>query len=216
MHALTDTAAGLMLDWFGAIGSPTRPSAFYAALHSGPPGAAGASNELTGNGYARTAFTPERSGRILRNAATIEFPAATGSAWAEALFASVWSAASSGTCYFTTPLASELARAFVLPDSTADTIEIPGHGWSDTDRVYLQQFAGLSLPAGLTKDTVYFVRDATTDDFRLAATSGGSAIAITGIGVGTLQKITNARTCAVDDIIRFAPATLQFSLPAAG
>lgn len=89
MHALTDTAAGLMLDWFWAIGTPTRPSAFYAALHSGPPGSAGASNELSGNGYARTGFTPERSSRLIRNAGSIEFPAVTGSNWAEALFASI-------------------------------------------------------------------------------------------------------------------------------
>lgn len=53
MHALTDTAAGLMQDWFWNIGTPTRPSAFYIGLHSGAPGAAGASNELSGNGYAR-------------------------------------------------------------------------------------------------------------------------------------------------------------------
>lgn len=216
MHALTDTFVGLMLDWAFAIGSPTRPSAFYAALHSGPPGAAGATNELSGNGYARTAFTPERSGRVVRNAGVIDFPAASGGAWAEALFASVWSASSGGACYGTCPLTSEVTRSFTVPDATADTIEIPAHGWSDGDRVYLQQFAGLSLPGGLTKDTVYFVRDATTDDFRLAATAGGAAIAITSIGVGTLQKITNARTAAVGDVIRFAAATLQFSLPAAG
>jgi hypothetical protein len=216
MHAATDTFTGLILDWGFNIGAPTRPTAFFAALHSGPPGAAGASAELTGNAYARVAFTPERSSLIIRNTALIDFPAATPAAWSEALFASCWSASTAGTCYFTSPLTSELPRVFTLDDATADAVEIPAHGWADTDRVYLQQFAGVSLPGGLTKDTVYFVRDATTDDFRLAATSGGAAIAITTIGQGTLQKITNPRTAQIGDIIRFAATTLQFTLPAEG
>lgn len=216
MHALTDTAAGLMLDWFGNIGTPTRPSAFYAALHSGPPGAAGASNELSGNGYVRKAFTPERSSRTLRNAGAITFDAVTTSAWAEVLFASVWSAESAGTCYLAGPLSSALARAFVLDNTTSDVILIPGHGWSDGDRVYLRQFSGLSLPTGLTKDTVYYVVNSATDQFQLEATEGGGAVAISGKGVGTLQKITNARTAQVGDVVQFAAQTLTFQLPAAG
>lgn len=128
----------------------------------------------------------------------------------------MWSAASGGTCYLTGPLSSEKAKAFTLDDATADTIELPGHGYSDTNRVLLEQFAGVSLPGGLTKDVVYFVRDATTDDFKLAATSGGAAIAITSIGQGTLQRITNARTAQVGDFIRFAAQALQFELPARG
>lgn len=216
MHALTDTFAGLMLDWAFGIGTPTRPNAFYAALHSGFPGSAGASNELSGNGYARTQFTPERSSRIIRNTAAVDFPAASGANWSEALFASVWSASSAGTCYLTGPLSSELPRVFTLDDTTADTVEIPAHGYADGDRVFLQQFAGVSLPTGLTKDTVYFVRDSSTDDFRLAATSGGAAIAITGIGQGTVQRITNARTAQIGDVIRFSATALQFTLPAAG
>lgn len=216
MHALTDTFAGLMLDWAFGIGTPTRPSAFYAALHSGPPGAAGASNELTGNGYARTVFTPQRSTRTISNTAEIAFPTVTTAAWAEALFASVWSASSSGTCYLTAPLASALARSFTLDDTTADTILMPAHGFSNGDRLFLQQFAGLSIPTGLTKDTVYYVVSAATDNFQLSATSGGAAVAITGKGVGTLQKISNARTAQVGDVLRFAAGALTFQLPAAG
>lgn len=216
MHALTDTFAGLLLDWAFNIGTPIRPTTFFAALHSGPPGPAGASNELTGNAYARTAFTPERSVRIIRNAALLDFPAATPAAWSEALFASVWSASTAGTCYLTGPLSSELPRVFTLDDATADTIEIPAHGYVNTDRVFLQQFAGVALPGGLVKDTVYFVVSATTDDFQLSATSGGAAIAITTIGQGTLQRITNARTIGIGDIFRFAATALQFTTPAAG
>ena len=214
MYAFTDAFVGLLLDWGGNIGTPTRPNAFHAALHSGYPGLTGANNELTGGSYARVAFTPERSGRILRNTAAIDFPAAS-SVWSEALFASFWSAASAGTCYGYAPLGSAAARQASITDTTADLVEIAGHGFADGDRVFLQQIAGIAVPTGLTKDTVYFVRDATTDTFRLAATSGGTAIAISGAGAMTLQRITNARTAQVGDVIRFAAGQLQFSLPAA-
>lgn len=216
MHAFTDTFAGLGLDWLFNIGTPTRPSAFFIGLHSGPPGAAGASNELSGNGYARVSTGSfSRAGRIASNAAQVDFAAATG-AWSEALFASLWSASSAGTCYATGPLGSGGVRAFTLDDATADTFEVPAHGWSNNDRVFLQQFAGISIPGGITKDVVYYVVNATTDDFQLSTTSGGAAIAISSIGQGTLQKITNARTLANGDVARFAAGALQFELPAAG
>jgi hypothetical protein len=46
------------------------------------------------------------------------------------------------------------------------------------------------LPAGVTEGTIYYVRDSTTDTFKLAATSGGSAIDLTVDGAGIVQKIT--------------------------
>jgi hypothetical protein len=215
MYAFTDSFVGLILDWGGNIGTPTRPSAFYAALHSGYPGLAGASNELTGGSYARTVFTPTRSGRVLSNTANIDFPPATV-AWSEALFASFWSAASSGTCYGYAPLGSGLSRQVAIRDTTGDTVEYPAHGFSLNDRVFIQQIAGISLPTGLTKDTVYYVTTVTTDTFQLSTTSGGGAINITGSGAFTIQKITNARTAQIGDVIRFAAGALQFSLPSAG
>jgi hypothetical protein len=42
-----------------------------------------------------------------------------------------------------------------------------------------------TLPAGLAVDTLYYIRDATANTFKLAATSGGDAIDITGTGTGT-------------------------------
>jgi hypothetical protein len=38
------------------------------------------------------------------------------------------------------------------------------------------------VPGGLVEGNVYFVRDATADTFRLAATSGGVALDITSAG----------------------------------
>lgn len=216
MYAFTDIAAQRMLDWLGNVGTPVRPSTFFAALHSGFPGLAGASNEITGNGYARVAFTPQRSGRVLSNTAAIDFGPATPAAWSEALFASIWDASTAGNCLGYSPLGSGLSRQVVIRDTTADTVEFPAHGFANGDRVFIQQISGISLPGGLTKDTVLFVISATTDTFQLSATSGGAAIAITTSGAMTIQRITNARTAQVGDTIRFAAGQLQFSLPSAG
>lgn len=58
------------------------------------------------------------------------------------------------------------------------------HPFADTDQVFLSTTDG-DLPAGLSTDTPYFVRDVSGNDFKLAATSGGSAIDITDAGTGT-------------------------------
>lgn len=216
MFALSDNAVTILLQWLGAVGSPTRPSAFYAGLHSGYAGQNGASLELSGNGYARTVLTPQVSGRTLSNTGAINFPAATGSPWSEALFASLWDASSAGNCIFTSPLASGIARVGVSDDITTDKIMMDAHGFSNTDRVFVQQIGSNAFPAGLTKNTIYFVVSATTNDFKLSATSGGSAIDITAIGSLTVQKITNARTAGVGDVVQFAAGVLSFQLPAAG
>jgi hypothetical protein len=78
----------------------TQPSAWYVALHTASPGNEGASNEVSGGGYARqncTAWTTPASGANSNNA-EIQFtlmPAVTVTHF------SVWSAASGGTCMWT-------------------------------------------------------------------------------------------------------------------
>ncbi len=55
-------------------------------------------------------------------------------------------------------------------------ISITGHGFSDATPIVFQ--TGYS-PAGITEGTKYFVRDATADTFKVAATSGGAVVDIT-------------------------------------
>ena len=45
--------------------------------------------------------------------------------------------------------------------------------------------SGGALPTGLSALTDYFVRDYTAGTFKLALTSGGTAVDITGVGTGT-------------------------------
>ncbi len=74
---------------------------------------------------------------------------------------------------------------------TNDTITSSGHGLTTDDRVQLFNVFAETIPAGLTEGTVYFVLASglTTDVFKVATTSGGSAINITGQGELFFQKV---------------------------
>lgn len=58
-----------------------------------------------------------------------------------------------------------------------------GHGLVDNNHVRVSSSG--TLPAGLTANTPYYIRDSTTNTFKLAATPGGTAINITSDGTGT-------------------------------
>ena len=77
---------------------------------------------------------------------------------------------------------------FTASSSSGLLITSTAHGLSDTTIVQVST-AG-TLPTGLSASTDYYVRDKTTDTFRLATTSGGSAIAYTDAGTGTHSWIT--------------------------
>lgn len=69
-------------------------------------------------------------------------------------------------------------------DPGTDFITSAAHGLSDGDAIVLTNSGG-GLPAGLSANTFYYVRDKTTDTFKVATTIGGSAIDITTAGTGT-------------------------------
>lgn len=71
---------------------------------------------------------------------------------------------------------------FTADDST-DVITSAGHGLNDGDQIRV--FSTTTLPDPLAINTTYFVRDKTTDTFKVAATSGGTAINIADTGTGT-------------------------------
>lgn len=71
-------------------------------------------------------------------------------------------------------------------DATTNVFTCNAHGYTDTQTVRVRASDG-ALPTGLTQDGKYFIRDATTNTFKLAATSGGTAIDITTAGTGTLR-----------------------------
>lgn len=69
-------------------------------------------------------------------------------------------------------------------DSSNETITLSNHGFSDGDKIKVANSGG-ALPAPLAAGTTYFVRDVTTNTFKLAATLGGAAINLTTNGTGT-------------------------------
>ena len=73
--------------------------------------------------------------------------------------------------------------------STNDTVTSTSHPFSDGDAVYYVSSAGTAI-TGLTDDTVYYVRDSAANSFKLAATSGGSAIDITQPSGGDTHYFT--------------------------
>jgi hypothetical protein len=74
--------------------------------------------------------------------------------------------------------------------AATDVITATSHGFSDTDQVYL---SGLAGGAGLSNNTIYFVRSSTTNTFQLALTSGGAAINFTtDITAGTVTPAVYA------------------------
>lgn len=75
------------------------------------------------------------------------------------------------------------AKTFTA-DASTNIFTISAHGFSNGDEIKLENSGG-ALPAPLVAGTSYFVRDVTTNTFKLAATLGGSAIDITTNGTGT-------------------------------
>lgn len=74
-------------------------------------------------------------------------------------------------------------------DTGTDVVTWTGHPLNDGDSVYFTT-TGV-LPTGLTANTRYFVRDKTTNTFKVAATAGGAAIDLTGTPSGTHTGITS-------------------------
>lgn len=141
------------------------------SLHSGFPGATG-SNELTGSGYARVACAfNAASGGVRTVAAVTNFTVGSGHT---VRWAGLWLG---GTFKGYSPNGGS-PKEFQA-DPATDVVTVPAHGYSDTNTIV---FYGGTVPAGLTEGTIYFVRDSTTNTFKVAATSGGSAIDLTGAG----------------------------------
>src|SRR5712692_90526 len=76
-----------------------------------------------------------------------------------------------------------------VADPATDILTARNHGRSNGAAVKV--FSNGTLPAPLAAGTTYYVRDATTNTLKLAATNGGAAIDITTAGTGT-HTLVNA------------------------
>lgn len=140
------------------------------SLHNAYPGSTG-TNELSGGGYARQtpSFGSESGGVRTATSNTWSVGASSNVAWQ-----GWWNGADFLCC---APNGGAPKEFVAVPSS--DTIYCPSHGWSDTQTIV---FWKGTVPGGLTEGTVYYVRDATSDTFKVAATAGGTAIDITSAG----------------------------------
>ena len=139
-----------------------------ASLHTGFPGTTGAS-ECSGGSYARQAIafgTPSGGVRTQTGSAVFNLTTLTVR-WIGYWAGSTW--------LYAAPAGGASPKNFVALAGT-DTIYSPDHGWSDGQKVAI--FNG-TVPAGITEGQVIFVRDKTTDTFKVTATLGGTAIDMT-------------------------------------
>lgn len=180
------TAKNRMLDALDESGG-AGVGATHGSLHTAY--SSSGANEVTGGSpaYARKSATwaAASSGSKATSASMVfDVPASTTVRWV-----GFWDAVSAGNFLGMTPNGGGTPQAFVVPDISNDTLECVAHGYSNTNTVVVWAVPGDPLPTGLAEGTVYYVISATTDDLQLSATSGGSAINITGIGAGLLQRL---------------------------
>ena len=102
-----------------------------------------------------------------------------------------------GSDYQAAPAVTVEVPKMTIPTSAVNAgtnvITFAGHGLSDTDQITYNQVGGGTLMTNVTDGQTVFVRDATTDTFKIAATSGGTAINIgTGHNAQTFTIVTDA------------------------
>ena len=180
----SDQAKNVMLD---ALDEANAEGITHLSLHTAY--SSSGANEVTGGApaYARQAcaFGAAASGsKAMTGTETFDVPAGTTVRWIGG-----WDAVTAGDFKGMTPNGGGIPEAFTVPVIADDTLEAPGHGFSNTQMVVVWAVPGVALPTGLAEGTVYHVRDATTDDLKLAATAGGAAIDLTAVGAGFLQRI---------------------------
>jgi hypothetical protein len=188
---ISDACANALLDSAVAAGLTTTP---FLSLHTGFPPTTGPGNEVTGGSpaYARKSFTfSAASGRAkaMSAAQTFDIPAGT-----TVRCVAEYDASTAGTQKCWSPAGASARRAFsvVAADLAGNTIQSPAHGLVAGNSVLFWPTIGAALPTGLSEDTEYFVIAAglTTDVFEVSTTLGGSAVDITAIGDGDVQKFT--------------------------
>lgn len=73
--------------------------------------------------------------------------------------------------------------------AATDVLTSAAHGYLDGDAVYMPSLTG---GAGLSANTIYYIRDKTTDTFKFAASAGGPAIDVTtDLSAGFVRKVSS-------------------------
>ena len=135
-----------------------------------------AGTEVSGGLYARraVAFNAASSGSITNSDTIlfIELPACNAMCW------ELWSA--DGTQRRWWGYFSPTAATW-----SSDVFTAAAHGRVTGSPIV---FFG-TAPTGLTAGTTYYVREPTTDTFKISATNGGSAVSVAGTGSATFGRV---------------------------
>lgn len=115
MTDLTNAAESLLMKWLMTADSPTRPTAWFVALHTADPTEAGATGELSGNGYSRQACDFTETTGTATNDDALTFGPNTSSNWGAVTHISIWTASTSGACLWKGALAA--SKAIAVGDS---------------------------------------------------------------------------------------------------
>jgi hypothetical protein len=83
--------------------------------------------------------------------------------------------------------------------ATGDTITATAHGLTAGTQVVLRNIA---TATGVSNDTTYYVNTPTTNTFKVAATSGGSAIDITADGTADVYVCADLSVDSVDTLLQ--------------
>lgn len=88
---------------------------------------------------------------------------------------------------------------------TTNLITITNHGFNDGDIVVFQ--ADGTIAGGLSTNTTYYVKDATTNTFKLETSAGGTAIVLTSASTGSLSAmVTSILRCNATRTTGYADA----------
>jgi hypothetical protein len=93
----------------------------------------------------------------------------------------------------TVPVPFGQPLAVTVTDASPGVFTAVGYAPVNGDLVSFSAAAGVALPTGLTVGTIYYVVSASNDTFEISATSGGSAITISGTLSAVLHIINSAQ-----------------------
>lgn len=163
----------------------------FASLHTADPSTTGA-NEVTGGtpAYARKAVTwaSGAGGAVasVTSGQTLDVPAGT-----DVLFVGLFSAVTAGTFRGFGPACASLTNPMVFTAAAStDILTVPGSSLTNGQQVMVIDTGGSVLPTGLAENTVYYVVNVSGATFKLAATSGGTAIDLTADGAGHVVAVS--------------------------
>jgi hypothetical protein len=204
------STANLADPWLGVLFGTTFSSvaSTFVQLHTGSPGPVG-TNSISSVTTREAVTWTAPAGGTLSASNTPTWSSWAGTNGEIVTDISIWSASTSGTFYFSTPLAGT-ATIFTATNAGTAVFTAPNTSFTSNETVVLTAIAGGAIPTGFVADTIYYVAgtpSSTTNTFALAGASGGTAWASSSTGTGIVQA-DGAKTVNTSDTLELTALTL--------